>query len=223
MRPLGHARISRDLLESPPGYLALLTDAASTGCVPVWVSDRALEMLEPPDDPQTVLADVARRDPAGFLTDHWPRNCPTCGCRDSFETFSGLAPATVPGDDPWQVAARSEHARRRSHLAIVPAGRPADAVAALGWKGTCNLHDDAIGLSSVLRSWEDRFGAVLVEIDFMTLWLSVAAPPRTQQECRAVAAEHFAFCPDVDSEDPRPLRRYASTLAGRSWWRFWWD
>jgi Domain of unknown function (DUF4253) len=64
---------------------------------------------------------------------------------------------------------------------------------------------------------------VLIEIDFMALWVSVAAPPRTPQECRAVAAEHFAFCLDVDWEDPRPLDRYAADLAGRDWWRFWWD
>ncbi len=105
----------------------------------------------------------------------------------------------------------------------MPGTRPADAVAVLGWRGTGNRHDDVSGLAAVLRSWEERYGAVLVEIDFMTLWVSVAAPPRTPSECRAVAAEHFAFCPDVDSEDPRPLRLYASTLAGNPRWRFWWD
>jgi Domain of unknown function (DUF4253) len=223
MRPVGSARISRDLLDVHPSYATLLADAATTGCCPVWVSERGLEMIQPPEDPQPVLADVEARDPAGFLADHWPRNCPTCGCRDSFETFAGLTSPTTSGDDRLALAAASQHAGQRSHLAIVPAARPADAVAVLGWRGTCTYHDDVTGLSAVLRSWEERFGAVLVQIDFMTLWLSVAAPPRSAPECRAVAAEHFAFCPDVDTEVPRPLRQYASSLAGRRWWRFWWD
>jgi Domain of unknown function (DUF4253) len=223
LRPLGPARISCDPLDAHPAYATLLAAAAATGCCPVWVSERGVTMLEPAEDAQAVLVDVGGRDPATFLADHWPRNCPTCGCRDSYETFAGLADATAPGYDPFAVAATSQHAGRQSHLAIVPSSRPADAVALLGWRGTCNRHDDVAGLSAVLRSWEERFGAVLVKIDFMTLWLSVAAPPLTAPECRAVAAEHFAFCPDVDSEDPRPLRHYAATLAGRSWWRFWWD
>jgi Domain of unknown function (DUF4253) len=222
MRPLGAARISRDRFDDHPAYAALLADATTTGSCPVWVSETGVGMLEPAPDPQVVVAKVARREPAAFFADHWPRNCPTCGCRDSFETFTGLAAATAPGEDPFTVAA-TPRPRGPAHLAIVPVARPADAVAVLGWRGSCNRHDDVVGISAVLRSWEERFGAVLVEIDFMTLWLSVAAPPLTAQECRAVAAEHFAFCPDVDSEDPRPLRLYAATLAGRRWWRFWWD
>jgi hypothetical protein len=223
MRPLGSARVSRDPLDAHPSYAMLLLDAATTGCCPVWVSERGLGMIQPAPDPQPVIAEVERRDPGRFLADRWPRNCPTCGCRDSFEDFTGLAAATERGYDPLAVAATSQLAGRQAHLAIVPSPHPADAVALLGWRGTCNYHDDVAGLSAVLRSWEQRFGAVLVKVDFMTLWLSVAWPPLTADECRAVAAEHFAFCPDVDTEDPRPLRQYASTLAGRSWWRFWWD
>lgn len=223
LRPVGPARISRKLLGAHPAYAALLRDAPTTGCCPVWVTEQALQMLDPPGDPHAVLADVARRDAAGFLGERWPRNCPTCGCRDSFEAFTGLAPPMEPVEDPVAAAAGSGLAERRSHLVLVPATRPADTVAVLRWRGTCNYHDDASGLAAVLRSWEDRYGAVLVMIDFMTLWLSVAAPPYTPDECRAVAAEHFAFCPDVDSEDPRPLREYAATLAGNRTWRFWWD
>ena len=223
LRPLGTARITSGPLDAHPSYATLLADAAATGCCPVWVSERGVEMLDPVEDAPAVVAAIDRREPAVFLADHWPRNCPTCGCRESFEIFTGLAPPTAPGFEPLAVAATSRHAGRGSHLAIVPSARAADAVALLGWRGTGNRHDDVVGLSAVLRSWEDRFGAVLVQLDFMALWLSVAAPPLAASECRAVAAEHFAFCPDVDFEDPRPLRHYAATLAGRSWWRFRWD
>lgn len=160
LRAVGPARISRDPTGAHPAYATLLRDAARTGSCPVWVSERALEMLEPPDDPHPVLANVARRDAAGFLGDHWPRNCPLCGCRDSFENFTGLASGTEPADEPITAAAESDLAGRRAHLALVPATRPADTLAVLGWRGTCNYHNDVVGLSAVLRSWEDRFGAV---------------------------------------------------------------
>jgi hypothetical protein len=93
----------------------------------------------------------------------------------------------------------------------------------VGWRGAVNHHGDVTGLSAVVRSWEDRFGALLVRLDLATLWLSVAAPPWRERQCLGVAAEHFAFCWDVDGEDPRPLREYAAALAGRTAWRFWWD
>jgi len=69
-------------------------------------------------------------------------------------------------------------------------------------------------------------GACFVDCDCRstaTLLLSVAAPPWTKEECLGVAAEHFAFCCDVDGEDPRPLRVYAQALSAARQWRFWWD
>ncbi len=223
LRTVAAAHLSREALGAHPAYATLLGRSATTGCCPVWVSERALDMIEPSGDPPAVVAAVGRSDAAAFLRDRWPRDRPHCGCRESFDQFTGLAPATEPGADPLAVAAASALGGRRSHLAIVAARRPADAVALLGWRGARNQHDDVTGLAAVLRSWEERFGAVLVEIGVTTLRLSVAAPPRTERECLAVAAEHVAFCPDVDGEDPRPLPGYASTLAGATSWRFRWD
>jgi hypothetical protein len=78
----------------------------------------------------------------------------------------------------------------------------------------------------VLRSWEERFGAVLVAMTFSTLVLAVAHPPRSQADAERVAAEHFAFCPD--QHDPQngtvyTPRTYGRTIRGASRWRFWWD
>lgn len=57
------------------------------------------------------------------------------------------------------------------------------------------------------------------------LVVSVAAPPRTEAEAEAVAAEHYAFCPDnIEQSDHGSLRAYAEheVLNARSW-TFWWD
>ena len=87
--------------------------------------------------------------------------------------FPGLAPATVP-NAPAQTA-RDPFARinpeltfpstghdRRCLLLLVPVQRPADSIAALGWDHSFMPHPMA---AAVLRSWEERFGAVPVAVE----------------------------------------------------------
>lgn len=110
-------------------------------------------------------------------------------------------------------------------LALVPARRSADIPTAIGWAGPANHESDTGRLSAVLRSWEDRFGIRTVALGFDTLLVSVAAPPTTLAEAEALAAEHFAFCPDniwQGSDDT--LRAYAEhQLLNQPAWHFWWD
>ena len=87
----------------------------------------------------------------------------------------------------------------------------------------CNSWDDVAEVSAVLRSWEDRFGAVLVRMHLSVLELAVAAPPWTVDDCVRVAAEHFAFTCDDDSPTPKTLKQYAQGLRGAQRWWFWWD
>lgn len=221
MRNLGPVRISCDPLDGHPTYQRMLAEAPRTGACPVWITDPG--RLQVPDDPQAAVAAIARADPVGFMERRWTANCPFCGCRDPFDEFPGLQPALPPSEDPVRAAALMADGPGRAYLAIVPVSRPADVVTAVGWTGACNYQEDLAGMSGVLRSWEERFGALLVRMDISTLWVSVASPPRTADECRRVAAEHFTFCRDVDWEDPRPLRTYAGTLLGNPRWRFWWD
>jgi hypothetical protein len=146
-----------------------------------------------------------------------------------------LAPvgAQWPGAARQQPAAETEPSADRlarelagggRRLGLVPVERSADAVAALGWWGACNVVDDTAQLSTVLRSWEDRFSAEVVGIGFDTLELSVAAPPRDPEEALRLAAEHFACCPDnVWMYEGEALRVYANELTGAGAWTFWWD
>lgn len=222
MTSLGPLRISQERADGHPAYGELLARAADTGCCPVWLTSP--DHVSPPDDPGPAVAAIAEIDPAEFLAGHWGANCPLCGCREPFgNTFPPLAPPGVVTSDALEDAAGCDAHLRLGHLAIVPVTRPADVIAAIGWSGPCNYGTDLSALGAVLRSWEDRFGALVTRIDRATLWLSVAAPPLTREHAVHVAAEHFAFCRDVDQEDPRPLRTYAAGLVGRRVWRFWWD
>ncbi|WP_086728529.1 DUF4253 domain-containing protein [Streptomyces carpinensis] len=112
---------------------------------------------------------------------------------------------------------------KEPHLALVPARRSADVPTAIGWTGPLNHENDMARLSAVLRSWEDRFGIRVVALGFDQLVVSVAAPPATLTAAQAVAAEHFAFCPDSVVDEGDGLEAYAGGLIGERLWHFWWD
>ncbi|MCW8382189.1 DUF4253 domain-containing protein [Streptomyces justiciae] len=130
-----------------------------------------------------------------------------------------LARALIePGPD--QLAYNGEHAR----IALVPALHSADIPAAIGWTGASNAQRDAPHLSTVLRSWEERFGVRLVAVDGAALHLSVTAPPGTCAAAEHVAAEHLAFCPGVIADGGWwSYRQYAESLLTSTHWTFWWD
>ena len=114
---------------------------------------------------------------------------------------------------------------KETHLALVPARRSADIPAAIGWTGQINYEGDVARLCAVLRSWEDRFGIRVVALTSDQLVLSVAAPPTTQEEAEAIAAEHFAFCSDnITQGHHETLRAYAQhEVLNQQVWSFWWD
>ncbi len=106
-------------------------------------------------------------------------------------------------------------------LVLVPVTRPADAPAQLGWWGPTNYGLTGGDVSAVLRSWEDRFGAVLVAIGFDTLTLHVDTPPAGENATRA-AHEWFAFCPDSIDQGVETMEALTEGVHNDVWW-FWWD
>lgn len=145
--------------------------------------------------------------------------------------WPGLSPALPLSAAPDTRAAEvadslaGDGSLKEPRLALVPARRSADIPAALGWGGPMNYEGDTARLCAVLRSWEDRFGIRVVALTFDQLVLSVAAPPTTRAEAEAVAAEHFAFCPDnITQGHHETLRTYAAhEVLGQRVWSFWWD
>jgi hypothetical protein len=148
--------------------------------------------------------------------------------------WPGLAPAAqqTPTADPDAHATEIADSLvetgtwfKEPRLALVPARRSADIPAAIGWTGAITYEGDVARLCAVLRSWEDRFGIRVVALARDHLTVSVAAPPMTQEEAEAIAAEHFAFCPDnITGGDYNTLRGYAQhQVLGQRTWSFWWD
>jgi hypothetical protein len=99
-------------------------------------------------------------------------------------------------------------------LGLVAVERGADALTVAGWRGWENL-------ATVLRDWEDRYGARVIAAGFDTLQLSVAAPPGDLDKALLTAAEHVAFCRDQLTDTS--FADYAHTLIDSDHWYFRWD
>jgi hypothetical protein len=134
--------------------------------------------------------------------------------------FPGLA-APTPGDRPSSI----DHlvSSGTGHLGLVAVNRPADILDAVGWMGAANYDADPLDMTTVLRSWELRFDAYVVGMGTDTLTLAVGRPPRDLTSATAIAAEHFAFCPDNIQQGAGSIREYSALLVGQGLWPFWWD
>jgi hypothetical protein len=144
-----------------------------------------------------------------------------------FEKWPGLAPASADGGDADQhaaaVALSLAECDIARYVALVPVGCSAGIPAAIGWLGMTN-HTGSRELSAVLRSWEDRFGTRVVGMAGASLYVSVAAPPRSMEQAQLLALEHYLLCPDNIEQNPDVVfSTYAQRLIGNTGWSFWWD
>jgi len=219
-----------DAPAAPGDWLRLASARRSAGLYPVLVGGRTDS--EPHPDKWELDPDLASypgdHDADEVLADLWEEYAAEAEDAD----WPGLAPAGAPDADPDTRAAEvtdvlvgGASPLKEPRLALVPARRSADIPAAVGWCGPVNLTDDVALLCAVLRSWEDRFGVRVVALSFDQLVVSVAAPPRTLAEAEAIAAEHYAFCPDnITQSSHASLRSYAeSEVLGAHSWSFCWN
>jgi uncharacterized protein DUF4253 len=219
-----------DSRPADPTYHRLLAAAATTGRCPVCVAD---DRTDPRADRAAIMAELDTRDASEVLSARWPGGACAC-CDERLDPFRDGFPGLLqrPAVAPEEATMHAVHVVAETpHLPepdLVEAVRPADVPAVIGWMGSYNCWQDTVGMSTVLRSWERRFGAVLYRLTNSTLELAVAAPPVTEDESLHVAAEHIAFCWDAfetytGQMTTDTLRQYARRLRGTSRWRFWWD
>lgn len=199
----------------PLGLLPVLIDGGRHSQWPEdWDLDPAGTSYPGDHDAEDVLGEFWEEYASDELEDgaEWPGLAPT--------------PAASASGTPDELAAEiADQLTQGARTALVPARRSADIPAAIGWSGPLNHENDVARLCAVLRSWEDRFDIRVVALGFDTLTVSVGRPPATVAEARALAAEHFAFCPDnIEAAPPNGLDAYAEKyLLGQETWSFWWD
>jgi hypothetical protein len=146
--------------------------------------------------------------------------------------FPGLAPpqtmSLAPAERQWALDSvlprmRVAHGTTlTARIGLVAADRPADILAAIGWGGLVNRGESLLPLTAVLRSWEDRFGARLIDVGYAGLRLLVERPPRTLSAAQRIAAEHVVLA-DECLEGFRDIPNLAARLVNAPVWAFWWD
>jgi hypothetical protein len=184
------------------------------------------------------LAAVDRLDAAAVLAEQWAGSVPTAEELASEHEFAEMiAPfgEQFPGLARGQEQALTEAELTRAlgwfgpaRIGLVPASRPADVLALIGYSGTVNRYNTPEFLSAALRSWEDRFGAVLVEVGFSHIRLLARRPPRTLPDAQAVAAELWAFCDEFWPIDKpgtavRDVGQIAEHILDIPIWSLWLD
>jgi predicted DNA-binding WGR domain protein len=223
-----------DLVEDAGRIVYLIRQpAAARNLVPVLLAGMESETNRPwdshefcPTDPRRAVlidveAELAKSWRGHFEDDDEFASERLASVRPFGKTFPGMArPASLDRITEDSDVLAQMRGRR---IGLIAAPRPADVLAAVGWCGAVNIYEDPALLSAVLRSWEIRWNAYLVEIGFDTLTLTVGNPPQDDKSALALAAEHCAFCPDNIWQGSETIAAYARDLAGSPTWQFWFD
>lgn len=138
--------------------------------------------------------------------------------------FPGLAPPEQIRLDEGELQ-RALGSLSPARIGLIPATRPADVLAVLHWV-TTDQYPDPLPLSAVLRSWEDRFGARLLEVGHAAIKLFAERPPHDLEAAQRVAAEHYAFCDECAGHTGlarTTIPEVAPALVNAPIWSFWWD
>ncbi|MDX6428386.1 MAG: hypothetical protein QOE54_752 [Streptosporangiaceae bacterium] len=143
--------------------------------------------------------------------------------------------AEPSGPDPDQFALRVDPsallAGEEAYLGLVPASDGAAALALGGW---VSRRGSVIEDAALMRSWQQRFGVRLCALRINRLTVSVAWPPRSLENARLLAAEHFAYAESIFMEEAEhfayaessfmeEIDTYAASLLNAAVWEFWWD
>jgi len=223
-----------------PVWSALSGLHAETGLVPVLLAADEAEhdfFFALPGE----LAGIDRVDPAQLLAQRWADwmavdedddededEWPPGTAPDGAHPFPGLAPASgsrlIDAERD-----RALDALPAAHVGLVPAARPADVPAVVGWTtfDDPSYPDDirnAVWIGAVLCSWADRFGARLLRVGpGAEITLLVDRPPRTTDAAARIAAEHCAFCDECAGLGLRTVPQVAQAILDAPTWTFWWD
>jgi hypothetical protein len=163
-----------------------------------------LESLRKPPDPAT----IARLEQLGpIVSGAWGPEPPLAPA-----TFRGRPPRFSPFERLQRARLAFGLTKHPAYVVLIPARRPADIVARAGlyvdlWPGATPT--DA---SLLLRSWEDRFGAVVVELGTGEVVVAVAEPATDAVTIAALWAEQGAASPHMYENELH------TAWGARCWW-----
>ena len=218
-------------------WAALSAAHPRTGLVPFLLSGRDGDTKRPWDDgefndPENISS-LDQLDARQVLASGWYDQGHSDDDEDEdgelaamIAPFSGQFPGLAPAADRQLSPGELEDvlgSLPAARIGLTDAARPADVLPRIGWLGATSWHGPPLPIAAVLRSWEDRFGARLLDIGFAEIRLLVDRPPRRLEAAQRIAAEHFAFCDECGGKGLRDIPSIAVSLVNAPIWTFWWD
>ena len=88
-----------------------------------------------------------------------------------------------------------------------------------GWSHNPWPHEHVM----LLRHWSETYGADVVVMSADVIEMTVAEPPKDDDEAIALAREHFLYAPDIVWQGTSDLASLASAIQNAPVWFFWWD
>lgn len=230
------------LPDAGPVWAELSSVLSQTGLVPFLLAGRYGTTTRPWDSWEfgypADIAQLDHLDAASFLKDLWDGKTHEGGEREWGDDedeefveeieaqiapfsrqFPGLAPAIGEQLEPGQLD-NVLGSLAPAQIGLVPVARPADVLPLIGWMAS---ERPSLPIAAVLRSWEDRFGARLLEIGSARIRLLVERPPRSVEAAQRIAAEHYAFCNECGGRGLRAVPLITPSLINAPVWTFWWD
>lgn len=183
--------------------------------------------FEPPNADVWLAERWAEEVAENEASDYWEPEERVSALAPSGAAWPGLAPGAELLGDPlaiadWHAAMMLDEGwLGRPRLALFEGASSCEALAAARWAPA--EMDNFLAHIQVLRTWEERFGARVVALKRDTLYLSVAAPPVTDEHAIHVTCEHLAFCPDAVWQCSDSFLDHAEGVVGSPSWGFWWD
>jgi len=144
----------------------------------------------------------------------------------------GPFPGLAPRSDSRLSAAERDAALGplpAARIGLVAAQRPADVLAIVGWStfddpARGDQPQNAVWIAAVLRSWEDRFGAQLLNVGpGAVIQLLVERPPRSLEAAQRIAAEHRVFADECAGTGASDIPSISASIVSAPIWTFWWD
>jgi hypothetical protein len=135
-------------------------------------------------------------------------------------------PDEVDPYSPWAVGASITHDRNGTLYEVTiglfpyPEGWKVPAVMKFGGWNACPPPQEHC---SVMRFWQEKYGARLACMTHDTVEFMVSKPPTTKEAALLLARDHYLYCEDSVEQGTHSLDRLAAGLLEGEAWYFWWD
>jgi hypothetical protein len=76
---------------------------------------------------------------------------------------------------------------------------------------------------SIMRYWQEKYGAEILSVSDDVIECTVKNPPQTRAEAMKLAWEQYLYCADIVDQGTQTVSNLGALLLNANLWFFWWD